>query len=119
MKHHNKRHTIIYLISALFILLMPAGCNRAEGITNTPQPSVAPSATAEAPQKSEWVMYTPAPTPAATAYPAATPAPGVSQPRVMTLGNGNHITPEFSREEAFEVMQKEAKKEGEKVTIPV
>lgn len=119
MKHHNKRHTIIYLISALFILLMPTGCNSAEVITKTPQPSAAPSATAEAPKKSQWVMETPAPTPAATAYPAATPAPGVSQPRVMTFGNGNHITPELSNEEAFEIMQKEAKKEGEKVTIPV
>ena len=119
MKHHNKRHTIIYLISALFILLMPTGCNNAEVITKTPQPSGAPSATAEAPKKSQWVMETPAPTPAATAYPAATPAPVVSQPRVMTFGNGNHITPELSNEEAFEIMQKEAKKEGEKVTIPV
>ena len=121
MKHHNKRHTIIYLISALFILLMPTGCNSAEVITKTPQPSAAPSATAEAPKKSQWVMETPAPTPAATAYPAATPAPGVSQPRAMTLGHGFHVfhSDFLSDEEAFEIMQKEAKKEGEKVTIPV
>ncbi len=121
MKHHNKRHTIIYLISALFILLMPTGCNSAEVITKTPQPSGAPSATAEAPKKTQWVMETPAPTPAATAYPAATPAPGVSQPRAMTLGHGFHVfhSDFLSDEEAFEIMQKEAKKEGEKVTIPV
>lgn len=121
MKHHNKRHTIIYLISALFILLMPTGCNNAEVITKTPQPSAAPSATAEAPKKSQWVMETPAPTPAATAYPAATPAPGVSQPRAMTLGHGFHVfhSDFLPDEEAFEIMQKEAKKEGEKVTIPV